>query len=372
VLEAAFAEFRGNAELEAFARAGGEALLAHGRFEARRMGERETPDRIAYRAFLQWVAEGQLAEAARHGNLYHDLALGCAFDGGEIDGAPAAFAQGVSIGAPPDPFSAAGQVWNLPPFSPIALAREGMEPMRRVIAANMRHAAALRIDHVLGFARQFWVPQGAEGRDGTYVRFPLDALIAVTALESQRHKCLVVGEDLGTVPDGLREKLAAADIFSYRVLWFERDGQGFKPPGAYPNRALACLASHDLPTFTGWRAGRDIEIAHAIGQIAEEDISARKAARGDEVRLLDSLAGAEHADDVTASAAVHRLVARTPSQIMLVQADDLGGEADPLNVPGTDREWPNWRRRVSAPVEELCETPRAQAILAAVKQERPE
>jgi glycogen operon protein len=216
------------------------------------------------------------------------------------------------------------------------------------------------------------VPQGAEGRDGTYVRFPLDALIAVTALESQRHKCLVVGEDLGTVPDGLREKLAAADIFSYRVLWFERDGQGFKPPGAYPNRALACLASHDLPTFTGWRAGRDIEIAHAIGQISEEDIPKRKAARGEEVRLLDSLAGAENADDVTASAAVHRLVARTPSQIMLVQADDLAGEADPLNVPGTDREWPNWRRRVSTPVEELCETPRAQAILAAVKQERPE
>jgi glycogen operon protein len=372
VLEAAFAEFPGSAELEGFMREGGEALQAHGRFEARRMGERETPDRIAYRAFLQWVAEGQLAEAARHGNLYHDLALGCAFDGGEIDGHPAAFAQGVSIGAPPDPFSAAGQVWNLPPFSPIALAHEGMEPMRRVIAANMRHAAALRIDHVLGFARQFWVPRGAEGRDGTYVRFPLDALIAVTALESQRHKCLVVGEDLGTVPDGLRGKLAAADIFSYRVLWFERDGQGFKPPEAYPARALACLASHDLPTFSGWRAGRDIEISHAIGQIAEEDISARKAARGDEVRLLDSLAGAQNADEVTASAAVHRLVARTPSQIMLVQADDLGGEADPLNVPGTDREWPNWRRRVSTPVDALCESARARAILAAVKQERPE
>jgi glycogen operon protein len=372
VLEGAFAEFRGSAELEAFVRGGGEALEAHGRFEARRMGERETPERVAYRAFLQWVAEGQLAEAARHGNLYHDLALGCAFDGGEIDGQPAAFAQGVSIGAPPDPFSAAGQVWNLPPFSPIALAREGMEPMRRVIAANMRHAAALRIDHVLGFARQFWVPQGAEGRDGTYVRFPLDALIAVTALESQRHKCLVVGEDLGTVPDGLREKLAAADIFSYRVLWFERDGHGFKPPESYPARALACLASHDLPTFTGWRAGRDIEIAHAIGQIAAEETLKRKAARGEEVRLLDSLAGAENADDVTASAAVHRLVARTPSQIMLVQADDMAGETDPLNVPGTDREWPNWRRRVSTPVDALCETPRAQAILAAVKKERPE
>ena len=230
------------------------------------MGERDTPDRIAFRAFLQWVASGQLAEAAGKGNLYHDLALGCALDGGEIEGHPSAFAFGVSIGAPPDPFSAAGQVWNLPPFSPIALDREAMEPMRLVISANMRHAAALRIDHVLGFSRQFWVPQGAEGRDGAYVRFPLDALIAVTALESQRHRCLVVGEDLGTVPEGLRDKLAAAGIFSYRVLWFEREGMGFKLPEAYPAQALACLASHDLPTFSGWRTGRDIEIAQAIGQ----------------------------------------------------------------------------------------------------------
>jgi glycogen operon protein len=372
ILETAFAEFPGSPSFSAFVQEGGAALEDHGRFEARRMGERITPERIAYRAFLQWVASGQLAEAARQGNLYHDLALGCAFDGGEIEGHPSAFADGVSIGAPPDPFSAAGQVWNLPPFSPIALDREAMGPMRRVISANMRHAAALRIDHVLGFARQFWVPKAAEGRDGAYVRFPLDALIAVTALESQRHQCLVVGEDLGTVPDGLRDKLAAAGIFSYRVLWFEREGQGFKAPELYPAQALACLASHDLPTFSGWRAGRDIEIARAIGQVAEGDIPARKAGRAEEVRLLDALAGSIGADEVTASAAVHRLTATTPSQIMLVQADDLSGECDPLNVPGTDREWPNWRRRVSVPVEELCETPRAAAILAAVKRERPQ
>jgi glycogen operon protein len=225
---------------------------------------------------------------------------------------------------------------------------------------------------VLGFARQFWVPQGAEGRDGAYVAFPLDALIAVTALESMRNRCLVVGEDLGTVPDGLREKLAQAGIFSYRVLWFEREGPGFKPPELYPAQALACLASHDLPTFSGWRRGRDIEIAAAIGQMKEEDIPARRADRAAEVELLDRLAGAEAGDEVSAGAAVHRLVARTPSQIMLVQADDLSGETDPLNVPGTDREWPNWRRRVSVPVEELAASAGAQAILAAVRKERQE
>lgn len=372
ILEAAFAEFAGGPAFQSFLREGGEVLQAHGRFEALRAGETPAPDRVTYRAFLQWLAQRQLETAARHRNLYHDLALGCAFDGGERAGNPAAFATGVSIGAPPDPFSAAGQVWNLPPFSPLALAREGLEPMRRVIAANMRHAAALRIDHVLGLARQFWVPRGAEGRDGAYVTFPLDTLIAVTALESQRHQCLVVGEDLGTVPDGLRDKLAAAGIFSYRVLWFEREGSGFRAPELYPPQALACLASHDLPTFSGWRAGRDIEIARSIGQISDTDVPQRKAARAEEVKRLDSLAGHAGEDEISASAAVHRLVARTPSRIMLVQADDLAGEGDPLNVPGTDSEWPNWRRRVKTTVEDLAHSPRATAILDAVKQERPE
>jgi glycogen operon protein len=244
-----------------------------------------------------------------------------------------------------------------------------MEPMRRIMAANMRHAAALRIDHVLGFARQFWVPRGAEGRDGAYVRFPLDALIATTAIESQRHRCLVVGEDLGTVPEGLREQLSAANILSYRVLWFEREGSGFIPPERYPARALACLASHDLPTFSGWRAGRDIEIARQIGQIPETDLAEKHITRKAEIAALDGLAGAE--SDEAASAAAHRLVARAPSSIMLVQADDLARERDPLNVPGTDREWPNWRRRVSVPVETLADAPAAQAIIHAVKQERP-
>ena len=187
--------------------------------------------------------------------------------------------------------------------------------------------------------------------------FPLDALIAVTALESQRHRCLVVGEDLGTVPDGLREQLAAADIFSYRVLWFERDGQGFKPPEAYPAQALACLASHDLPTFSGWRAGRDIEIARAIGQIAEEDVAGAqgRARRRSAPARCAGGCGRCGRRSPPAPPSIG-LVASTPSQIMLVQADDLAGEADPLNVPGTDREWPNWRRRVSVPVEELGES----------------
>lgn len=370
VLEQAFAEFPGDAAFDAFVATGRAALEAHGRFEAVRMGEDPSATRIAFRAFLQWIADRQLGAAAIHQSLYRDLALGCAYDGGEIAAQPLAFATGVSIGAPPDPFSAAGQVWNLPPYSPLALLRHGFEPVRRVMAANMRHAAALRIDHVLGFARQFWVPRGAEGRHGAYVRFPLEGLLAVTALESRRHRCLVVGEDLGTVPDGLRERLASSNIFSYRVLWFERDGPGFRRPETYPPQALACLASHDLPTFLGWRRARDIEIAQSLGHIDAGQTEVRKAERRREIALLDSLLGAESGDEEEADVAAHGLVAGTPSRIMLIQADDLSGETDPLNLPGTDREWPNWRRRVSTPVEALGETPLARRIIARVKEER--
>ncbi len=369
VLESAFAESRANSDLHAFVAAGGEDLRRHGMFEAQAAGEnRADSARIRYRAFLQWIAEMQLAKSAEHRNLYRDLALGCAFDGGEIAEQPDLFAHGVSLGSPPDPFSRSGQVWNLPPFSPLALAERGFEPMRVILAANMRHAAALRIDHILGFARQFWVPRGAEGRDGAYVRFPTEALLSLTAIESQRHRCMIVGEDLGTIPEGLREQLAAANILSYRVLWFERDGVNFKPPESYPALALACLASHDLPTFTGWSQARDIEIEREIGLIDAESATARTELRSIEITALASATG--HSPDEPIVAA-HGFVAATPSAVMLVQADDLAAETEPLNVPGTDRERPNWRRRLALTVEELMEQPLAKAIIARVKQERP-
>ena len=371
ILEAVHADFKGDAGFDAFVVNGGDDLRRHGVFEAQRAGESSANSRIAYRAFLQWIAEQQLAEAARHDNLYRDLALGSAFDGGEITEEPERFAHGVSIGAPPDPFSRGGQVWNLPPLSPLVLDDLAYGPMRTILAANMRHAAALRIDHILGFARQFWVPRGAEGRFGAYVNFPVDALLAVTAIESHRHRCMVVGEDLGTIPDGLREKLAAALILSYRVLWFERDGGGFKPPADYPQLALACLASHDLPTFKGWRAGRDIAIEQQLGLIDAATAAARTANRQTEIGALDRATGVKSPSPDGADVAAHRFVASAPSQVMLIQADDLTGETEPLNVPGTDTERPNWRRRLQVPVDQLAASPLAKAIIAEVKSERP-
>ena len=370
ILEAAFADFKGDGAFDRFVAEGGDDLVRHGRFEAETAADTISEDRVTYRAFLQWIADTQLGEAAKHQSLYRDLAVGCAFDGGEIAQSPDHFSHGVSLGAPPDPFSRTGQVWNLPPFSPLALAARNFEPMRAILAANMRHAAALRIDHVLGFARQFWVPRGEEGNLGAYVRFPMEALVAITAIESRRHNCLIVGEDLGTVPDGFRERLALANIFSYRVLWFERDGASFGPPEHYPQHALACLASHDLPTFMGWRAARDIDIELELGRLTAPEAERRRTERCHEIQQLDQLASVAAGSGAEAGVAVHGLVARTPSQIMLIQADDLSGETEPLNVPGTDTERPNWQRRLGVTVDRLASEPLAMAIIRRVKAER--
>ena len=371
LLEKAFAEFTGDPDFDDFVAAGGDELRRHGVFEARQAQEDVTPSRIAYRAFLQWIAEMQLGAVAQYRNLYRDLALGPAFDGGEVSEMPDDFVHGISLGAPPDPFSRTGQVWNLPPFSPLALESAAFAPLSGLLAANMRHAAALRIDHILGFMRQFWVPHGAEGRFGAYVNFPVDALIAVTALQSRRNHCMVVGEDLGTIPEGLREKLAAAHILSYRVLWFEREGAGFKPPSHYPEMALACLASHDLPTFAGWRQGLDIVIEQEIGRLGTNNIEIRLAARQAEITLLDMSTRSADGRLTDLAAATHGYVASAPSRVMLIQADDLAGETEPLNVPGTDKERPNWRRRLFTDVDGLASSPLARAIIDSVKVKRP-
>jgi glycogen operon protein len=353
VLHEAFNAFErrgGAAAFDAFTAEGGAALAGHAAFESR-----DQPQSARYHMWLQWLCDRQLAMAAARGRqaglalgLYRDLALGCAYDGGEVWAGPDLFASSVSLGAPPDPFAREGQIWNLPPFNPHALARARFEPFGAILRANMRHAGVLRIDHILGFARQFWVPRGASGADGAYVTAPADALIALTAIESQRARCMVIGEDLGTVPEGLRQRLAAAGILSYRVLWFEQDGDRFYPPQAYPRLAAACLSSHDLKPFMGWR----------------------KTCDAPELRRLETAlaeAGLKSGDLMTD---VHAFMARTPSALMLAQADDLAGETEPLNVPGTDRERPNWRRRLSVTVEALAKSPTARHVCAAIRRER--
>ncbi len=424
VLDACFATFehRGAgdplvAEFERFVHASGPALQTFARFGALAEMHADArwphwpaqyarPDAPGVAAFardharaircacyLQWVADRALAAAAARGRasglslgLYRDLAVGAAPDGAEAWGNADLLARGVSIGAPPDPFSTAGQVWCLPPPIPDAFAQRGYAAFRELLAANMRHAGALRIDHAMGLARLFWVPDGASAAEGAYVRYPLDDLLGALALESARARCLVVGEDLGTVPEGFRERLAAADVLSYRVLWFERDGVDFLPPSAWPAKAAACVSTHDLPTIAGWWKGADLDEKQALGRLAADVAAeAREARHIERQALVNAVQAAgvdvpapldpERLEPEGVAAAVHCFIGATPAALVLVQADDLAGETAAMNLPDTDRERVNWRRKVGVAADALWTTEvgaRARADLAAAGRAEPD
>ncbi len=325
--------------------------------------------RVRFHTYLQWLCESQFAAAARRADgaglalgFYRDLAVGAAPDGAEAWAEPDYFARCASVGAPPDPFSAEGQIWCLPPPNPLAASAGAV--LGHLLAANMRHAGALRIDHAMGLSRLFWVPDGARGADGAYVSYPFEDNLAELALESHRARCLVVGEDLGTVAPGFRERLGDADVLSYRVMFFERDGLGFLPPASYPAKAVACVSTHDLPTLAGWWAGADLADRRRLG-LAGAEASAR--AERDRVIERENLAaaagepaqgGAPAQGDAPALPAavrdgVHRFVASTPCVLAVAQADDLAGETEAVNLPGTDAERPNWRRRLAPDVDDF-------------------
>jgi glycogen operon protein len=423
VLRAAFTAFEAIAaaesdplvaEFDAFVASRGEALERFAIFEAiaavtgvstasgfpADLAHAEAPGVAAFAArhrrvvrhsqFLQWLADRQLAEAAAVAReagvslgFYRDLAVGCAPDGAEAWGAGRRLMHRVSVGAPPDPFAAEGQVWSLPPLDPIESLRRGHAPFVELMRANMAYAGALRIDHVLGLRRLFVVPDGARGSEGAYVDQPFEDLIGQVTLESRRAGCVVVGEDLGVVPWGFRERMAEAGILSYQVLWFEREGVGFRSPRSYPRFGTAVVGSHDLATLAAWWIGDDIAEDLRLGRLAVEASAGAREAREREKRvLIDTLIAAgrlawEHvADGLPAViddaivAAIHGYAAEGPSYLALIQVDDLSGEVERLNLPGTDRERPNWRRRLSVGVERLLATTRAQATLAAVADRR--
>lgn len=345
----------------------------------------EHRDTVRFHVFLQILAERQLAAAAAaadRGGLslgfYRDLAVGAAPDGAEAWSNQDALMMGVSAGAPPDPFSAGGQVWGLPPPDPGAMRREGYASFHQLLAANMRHAGALRIDHVMGLQRLFVVPDGAPAADGAYVNYPRGDLLAQVALQSRRSRCLVVGEDLGTVPEGLSAALAEASILSYGVLWFERDGDAIRRPADWRPLVAACVSTHDLPTLAGWWDAADIREKRALGlmdapvaELAELDRAREKAALLGLLRqegLLAEDVDPGRAMPVSVAAAVHGFVCATPALLALVQADDLAGATAAVNLPGTDAERPNWRRRLDPDVADLCRAPLARAILCAMRE----
>mgnify|MGYP001266300666 FL=1 len=344
---------------------------------------------VDYHLYLQWQADLQLAQAATAAReagmaigLYRDLAVGSNPGGAETWHDPRRFAPGVHVGAPPDEFNQAGQDWGLPPWIPHRLAGDGFRAFRELVAANMRHAGGLRIDHVMGLARLYWIPEGMSAADGAYVRYPLREMVAVLALESQRHGSLVVGEDLGTVPDDFRAVTSAAGILSYRVLYFERSHDGeFLPPASYPAQALVTISTHDLPTLEGYWQGTDLAARDALALFPSPELRDRLYAdrAADRERLPRALAReglpAPAADapslvpDVVA--AIHAYVARTPSQLMTLQLEDVFGQAEQANLPATTEDMqPNWRRKVPLDLEDWQGDGRFATTCAAIRAER--
>ena len=348
-------------------------------------------DEVGFHAWLQWLADRQLG-AARDAALAAGMRIGLYLDFavGEVPHGSGTWSdrdvtlRGVRAGAPPDYFSGTGQDWELAPLSPVAMAASGAAPFRALIEDATRHAGALRIDHAMALWQLFLIPDGARPAQGTYVRFPVEAMITALGEASHANRTVIVGEDLGNVPEGFREVMDAAHILSYRVLLFERDEGGFIPPEVYPRNALVCLSTHDLPTFQGWWRGDDVGLRAEHGLIGREAAAEQAAARGVERRnLLGDLVAARlitadaarHADLDTAPAAivtaVHRHLARTPSRLFAVRLEDLAGERAPVNLPGTVDEYPNWRRKLSVALEDLPHKPLWRDIAAALRSERP-
>ncbi len=351
--------------------------------EVERLARGALADAVAFRVFLQWLLDRQLAEAQRRARaagmrvgLATDLAVGVTPDSADAWAYPDAIVRGVSIGAPPDAFAPEGQCWNLAPIAPTALLARGVEPLVGDLEAAMRHAGLVRIDHVMGLARQFWVPDGARPIEGAYVRFPEAALLATVADRARGHRCLVQGEDLGTLPFGFRERLARAGILSSRVLWFERWPSGlFKASDRYPPLAVASVSTHDLPTARGWLEGRDIEWRARLGRLTAEAAAAARAERAQDRRMLEDALAFEGIEGGGAGEAglvigMHRMLARSPAALVLVQLDDLAGAVEQANLPGTVDEHPNWRRRCPLSVEAIARDPFTRALLAAMRAER--
>jgi 4-alpha-glucanotransferase len=338
----------------------------------------ESADAVTFQAWLQFIADAQLQECCKAARgmavgLYRDLAVGANVAGAETWANPTAVVGAAQVGAPPDIYNPQGQDWGLPPFNPRALQAEGYQSFIELVRANMRHAGGLRIDHVMALQQLYWVPKGRTAAEGAYVRYPLEDLVGILALESQRHQCLVVGEDLGTVPKGFRERMERANILSYRVLFFEKNEGGFIPSQDYPRLALATASSHDLPTLRAWWQGLDLQLKEQLSLFPTENHASQAAAERETDRTaLETLLrecrliGASRPDADLFTDAAHAFLARARTLLTMMQLDDLTGEVEPVNVPTTSTEHPNWRRRISVSLEQLDADKRFMSTTATV------
>ena len=405
-----------SAAFDAFREEGGEALRRHALFEAisARMSEAghgagwtgwpepyrdpESPavarfaaehaDDVAFHAWLQWQADGQLREAAQRARdagmrigLYLDMAVGEVPDGSAVWADRDMYVAGATVGAPPDYFSTTGQEWGIAALSPPALRRGDHAYLISLIEHAARHAGALRIDHVMALWQLFLIPQDAAPADGAYVRYDIDAILTGLSALSREKGLIVIGEDLGYVPEGFRELMQAAGILSYRIVYFEREGESFRAAEHYPRHAIACLSTHDLPTLRGWWGGNDIALRLEHGLIdrdsADAQSKARSAERGQVAALSAAMLSAapldSGSDELPEAVALglHAFVARTGALLAGVRLADLAGEELPTNLPGTSAAYPNWRRRLRLTLEEMGTDERFRAITEVMRAARP-
>jgi 4-alpha-glucanotransferase len=320
---------------------------------------RKGPDaaEIEFVEFVQWAADRQLqscrAVATRLGlkvGLYLDVAVGVQSDGFDAWNEQAAISRHLAVGAPPDPLNTVGQNWGLAGFNAAGLEIQSFEPYLEMLRASMRYAGAIRLDHVLGLKRLYLVPHGFAADNGVYVQMPFEALLAVTAQESVAHRCVVIGEDLGTVPEGFRDQMADWGIWSYQVMMFERDNHGaFRDVDHYLPNALVTFNTHDLSTYAGWRSFSDLALKRSIGIDPGETDDARWHALTMLTHVLR-----HHAIDRDDFYAVAGFLARTRSRLLAISLEDLLGVTDQPNIPGTVNEHPNWRRRLPVAISGIA------------------
>jgi 4-alpha-glucanotransferase len=327
-------------------------------------------EEIGFFEFVQWTADHQLQACGRRAQdlalpigLYLDVAVGVQPDGFDAWSDQDSVMSGLAVGAPPDTYNMAGQNWGLAAFNPVALEQKALRPFREMLQASMRYAGAIRLDHVLGLKRLYLIPDGMRPDQGIYVRFPFRALLAVGALESVRHRCLVIGEDLGTVPEDFRETLADWGLWSYQVMLFERtpDG-GFLPPERYRENALATFSTHDLATFAGWASGHDLAVKRGLAMDPGETDAERTAGQLALWRALSAVGAAE-----LDFPSVARFLAQTPARLLVIAVEDALGVCDQANVPATIDEHPNWRRRWPVLLEDIAQHPGWRAVADVMK-----
>jgi 4-alpha-glucanotransferase len=327
-------------------------------------------DDLDYYAFVQWVADQQLSacrtkaqDAGLPIGLYLDVAVGVRADGFDAWSNQDFILPSLEIGAPPDQLNTEGQRWGLAGVNPLSLIESDCAPFRQVLRASMQYAGAIRIDHILGLKRFYLIPRGVRADQGAYVRFPFEALLAAAAEESNASRCIVIGEDLGTVPPGFQDTLARYGIWSFQVMLFQRaaDG-GFIAQDHYRENALVTFATHDLPTFAGWLSGHDLAVKRGLGLDPGETDHNRAAAKEALGRAM-AWRGLPDVDCLS----VTRFVADTPSRLLMVSLEDALGVVDQVNVPGTVDEHPNWRRRLAVPLEELLQASTLRAVAAVME-----